>query len=136
MVKIKFQNGKNKKCHFRKIFATFNLCLQEILNQDIGCIQTGQETAIKLDAYNFQDYGKLEGVMVSISPDAIWDEQKGWIYQGKVSINLDKFKQRNPGLEMTVGMEGTVEVKVDERRILDFFLEPIVEHFDGSLKVR
>lgn len=108
----------------------------EILNQDIGCIQTGQETAIKLDAYNFQDYGKLEGVMVSISPDAIWDEQKGWIYQGKVSINLDKFKQRNPGLEMTVGMEGTVEVKVDERRILDFFLEPIVEHFDGSLKVR
>ena len=37
---------------------------------------------------------------------------------------------------MAVGMEGTAEVKVDERRILDFFLEPLVEHFDGSLKVR
>lgn len=108
----------------------------EILNQDIGYVQTGQESAIKLDTYNFQDYGKLEGVIVSISPDAIWDEQKGWVYKGKVSIDSEKFQQRNSDVEVAVGMEGTAEVKVDERRILDFFLEPLVEHFDGSLKVR
>lgn len=108
----------------------------EILNQDIGYVQTGQEAAIKLDTYNFQDYGKLEGVIVSVSPDAIWDEQKGWVYKGKVCIDLEEFKQRNTEVEVAVGMEGTAEVKVDERRILDFFLEPLVEHFDGSLKVR
>lgn len=108
----------------------------EILNQDIGYVQMGQEAAIKLDTYNFQDYGKLEGTMVSISPDAIWDEQKGWIYKGKVNINLEKFQKRNAGVEVAVGMEGTAEIKVDERMILDFFLEPLVEHFDGSLKVK
>lgn len=108
----------------------------EILNQDIGYVQIGQESAMKLDTYNFQDYGKLEGVIVSISPDAVWDEQKGWVYIGKVSIDSEKFQQRNSDVEVTVGMEGTAEVKVDERRILEFFLEPLVEHFDGSLKVR
>ncbi len=108
----------------------------EILNQDIGYVKPGQESAIKLDTYNFQDYGKLEGVIVSVSPDAIWDERRGWVYKGKISINSEKFRQRNLDAEVAVGMEGTAEVKVDERRILDFFLEPLVEHFDGSLKVR
>ena len=108
----------------------------EILNQDIGYVQAGQETAIKLDTYNFQDYGKLDGVIVSVSPDAIWNEQKGWVYKAKVSVDSEKFQQANSDIEVAVGMEGTVEVKVKERRIVEFFLEPLVEHFDGSLKVR
>lgn len=108
----------------------------EILNQDIGYVQAGQETAIKLDTYNFQDYGKLDGVIVSVSPDAIWNEQKGWVYKAKVSVDSEKFQQANSDIEVAVGMEGTAEVKVKERRIVEFFLEPLVEHFDGSLKVR
>ena len=44
------------------------------------------------------------------------------------------------GLEIprdyVIGMEGTAEVKVDERRILEFFLAPLVEYFDGSLKIK
>ena len=108
----------------------------EILNQHIGYVQAGQETAIKLDTYNFQDYGKLDGVIVSVSPDAIWNEQKGWVYKAKVSVDSEKFQQANSDIEVAVGMEGTAEVKVKERRIVEFFLEPLVEHFDGSLKVR
>lgn len=108
----------------------------DILNQDIGCVQAGQKSAIKLDAYNFQDYGKLEGTIVSVSPDAIWDDGKGWIYKGKVCIEAEKFQYRNEDTEIVVGMEGTAEVKVDERRILEFFLEPLIEHFDGSLKIK
>lgn len=107
-----------------------------VQNRDIGYIKNGQEVVIKLDTFDFQEYGKLEGTVVFISPDAIWDDTYGWIYKAKIAINEESFKQRNPYTEIGVGMQCTAEVKVDERRIIEFFLEPIVEHFDGSLKIR
>jgi len=108
----------------------------DILNKDVGSVQIGQTVAIKLDALNFQKFGKVEGVIVAISPDAVLDQQKGWVYKAKIAIDEDDFKERNPGMEIGIGMECTAEVKIGERRIIDSFLEPIVEHFDGSLKVQ
>lgn len=108
----------------------------DVLNRDIGYIQNGQEVVIKLDTFDFQEYGKLEGVVVFVSPDAVWNDLYGWVYKAKIAIDEEKFKQKNPGIEIGVGMECTAEVKVDERRIIEFFLEPIVEHFDGSLKIK
>ncbi len=108
----------------------------DILNKDAGVIQIGQSVAIKLDALNFQKFGKVEGIIVAISPDAELDQQKGWVYKAKIAIDEDDFKERNPEMEIGIGMECTAEVKIGERKIIDFFLEPIVEHFDGSLKVQ
>lgn len=108
----------------------------EVLNKDIGYLENNQEAAMKLDTYNFQKYGKLDGKVVNISPDAVWSDQKGWVY--KVHVAIDSMDLRKQDMEATVGigMEGTVEVKVADRAIIEFFLEPVVEHFDGSLKVR
>jgi len=108
----------------------------DVLNQDIGFVQAGQEISMKLDTYNFQKYGKLDGCVVAISPDAIFDERKGWIYKVKLSINDEKFKEKASEYDVAIGMEGTAEIKVSDRRIIDFFLEPLADHFDGSLKIR
>lgn len=108
----------------------------DILNKDIGYIRTGQTAAIKLDTFNFQKYGKLEGTVISVSPDAILDERKGWIYKAKVSLDDSVFKKSNPDAILNSGMECTAEIKISKRRIIDFFLEPVLDHFDGSLGVR
>ncbi|MBR6627128.1 MAG: HlyD family efflux transporter periplasmic adaptor subunit [Lachnospiraceae bacterium] len=108
----------------------------DIKNQDIGYIQNGQEVVIKLDTFDFQEYGKVKGNVAYISPDAVWVDNYGWIYKAKIAINKDVFQEKNPDAEIGVGMQCTAEVKIGERRIIDFFLAPIVEHFDGSLKVR
>ncbi len=42
----------------------------EILNSDIGYAEGGQDTDIKVDAYDYQKYGKLYGTVVYVSPDA------------------------------------------------------------------
>lgn len=107
----------------------------EIINQDVGYIQVGQDTAMKLDTYNFQKYGKLDGKIVSISPDAVWNDRKGWVYMAKISLDEKRFQKKNPDTKLSVGMEVTTEIKVSSRRIIEFFLEPIVEHFDGSLNI-
>lgn len=108
----------------------------QVLNKDIGYIEVGQDAAMKLDTYNFQKYGKLEGRVVNISPDALWDEQKGWVYMVKVAIDSENFGRAFPEATVGIGMEGTMEVKVADRAVIEFFLEPVVEYFDSSLKVR
>lgn len=108
----------------------------EVLNKDIGYLENNQEAAMKLDTYNFQKYGKLSGRVVNISPDALWSDQRGWIYKVQVAIDSADFAQGISDATVGIGMEGTVEVKVADRAIIDFFLEPVADHFDGSLKVR
>ncbi len=108
----------------------------EVLNKDIGYLENGQDAAMKLDTYNFQKYGKLNGKVVNISPDAVWSDQKGWIYKAHVAIDSASLGRQGGEAAVGIGMEGTVEVKVTDRAIIEFFLEPLVDHFDGSLKVR
>lgn len=108
----------------------------EVLNKDIGYIAESQNVSLKLDTYNFQKYGKLDGIVINVGPDASWSDQKGWVYTVKVAIDSEKFEKNHPDAMVGVGMEGTAEVKVADRPIIDFFMEPIVDHFDGSLKVR
>lgn len=108
----------------------------EVLNKDIGYLENNQEAAMKLDTYNFQKYGKLSGRVVNISPDAVWSDQRGWVYKVHVAIDSTNLGKQSEEAAVGIGMEGTVEVKVADRAIIDFFLEPVVDHFDGSLKVR
>lgn len=103
----------------------------EVYNSDIGYVEIGQEVDIKVDTYDYQKYGKLSGTVVYISPDAIENEQLQKIY--KVDVLLD---DNGKSLNISQGMECTVEIKTDKRRIIEFFLEPLTDALDRGLKER
>ncbi len=103
----------------------------EVSNKDIGFIEVGQEVDVKVDTYNYQKYGMLTGTVVYISPDAIENEKMEKIYKVQILLEDDRNK-----LELTQGMECSVEIKTDRRRIIEFFLEPLTEALDNSLKER
>ncbi|MCM1500286.1 MAG: HlyD family efflux transporter periplasmic adaptor subunit [Clostridium sp.] len=104
----------------------------EVSNQDIGFVETGQEVDIKVDTYDYQKYGRLTGNVIYISPDAIENERLEKIY--KVNVLLDENSIHK--LELAQGMQCSVEIKTDRRRIIEFFLEPLTEALDNSLKER
>lgn len=106
-----------------------------VQNKDIGFIRVGQPVVIKVDTYSFQRYGYLKGTVKSISPDAINDEKQGPVYKMKVSINSDKTSKDNV-IEVSPGMSVTAEITTGNRRIIEFFLDPLMTHTDDSLKVR
>lgn len=103
----------------------------EVSNKDIGFVEIEQEVDVKVDTYDYQKYGMLTGTVVYISPDAIENEKLEKIYKVQILLenNVDK-------LELTQGMECSVEIKTDHRRIIEFFLEPLTEALDNSLKER
>ncbi|MEW5949274.1 MAG: HlyD family type I secretion periplasmic adaptor subunit [Thermodesulfobacteriota bacterium] len=106
------------------------------LNKDIGFLRVGQEAEVKFDTFPFQKYGTIKGKVVSISPDAFDDEKFGPVY--KIRVELEKLCLMIDGRNGPVspGMTVAVEVKTGKRRIIEFFLSPIVKYAKESLTLR
>lgn len=104
-------------------------------NQDVGFVRVGQRVVIKVATYPFQRYGYLEGTVENISPDAIQDEKKGLVYKAKVKLSGANSSKKN-WLKLLPGMSVSAEITTGKRRIIEFFLDPLMTHVDDSLKVR
>lgn len=104
-------------------------------NQDVGFVGVGQRVVVKVATYPFQRYGYLEGTVENISPDAIQDEKKGLVYKAKVKLSGANSSKKNR-LKLLPGMSVSAEITTGKRRIIEFFLDPLMTHVDDSLKVR
>ena len=108
----------------------------KVLNQDVGFIESGMPVSIKVDTYNFQKYGILNGKVTLVSPNSVKDEHLGDIYE--VYIALENSTLLVEGKEQSVkfGMTTTNEIKIGKRRIIEFFIYPLIKYMDESIKVR
>lgn len=107
-----------------------------IQNKDIGFVQEGQDVVIKVEAFPFTKYGTLEGRLKNISQDAVTDEKMGLLYACRVEMLKTSIPVRDATIPLVPGMGVTVEIKTGKRRVIDYFLSPLKEHADSSLKER
>ena len=108
----------------------------KVLNQDAGFIEKDMPVSIKVDTYNFQKYGILNGIVTVVSPNSVKDERLGDIYE--VYIEPQNTTLMVEGKEQTIkyGMTTTNEIKIGKRRIIEFFIYPLIKYMDESIKVR
>lgn len=105
-------------------------------NQDLGFVAVGQKVVVKVASYSFQRYGHLQGVVEQLSLRASGDESRGRnSYLAKVKLN-NSVSSKQQHLRLLPGMPVTAEITTGQRRIIDFLLDPLVAHTDGSLKIR
>ena len=107
-----------------------------VQNKDIGFVKIGQETEVKLDTFPFQKYGTIVGKVIHLSPDAVEDEKLGPIYKMRSSIEKTTLLVEGKEVPVTPGMSASVEVKTGKRRIIEFFLSPIIKYARESLTLR
>ncbi len=102
-------------------------------NKDIGYIKEGMDVKIKLDTYNFQKFGMLQGKVRLISKDSIDDETLGRVYEVYIDLIencLSEDRCAKPG--MTV----LAEINIGKRRVIEFFIYPVIRYLDEGLSVR
>lgn len=107
-----------------------------ISNNDIGFVKVGQPVHLKVDTFSFQKYGMLEGTIKSISKNSIETEKQGPIYQVYIVPKLKPFKVEGELKNLTIGMSLSAEVKVGKRRIIEFFIYPLIKYLHEGLSVR
>lgn len=107
----------------------------KILSSEIGLIEKGMKTKVKINTFPFQKYGLLNGEIINVSKDAIKDEKLGWIYEVKIKLEKNYLKVENKEFYLQSGMECVSEIVIGDRRIINFFLYPIINYLDSGLSV-
>ena len=103
--------------------------------KDIAEIAIGQEVKISLTAYDPSKYGRLDGKVMSISADAISDNQTGeQFYQVDVSIDSTLYEQDGKEVQVLPGMVASIDVLSGKRTVLDYFWQPIARTKNKALR--
>lgn len=105
-------------------------------NKDVGFVPTDQLVTVKVETFTFTKYDTVEGEVVSISNDSIEDEKRGPIYSSRIRLKSDSVMIKGQRVALTPGMSVTAEVKTDQRRVIDYFLSPLQQHINESLRER
>ncbi len=105
-------------------------------NKDAAWVRAGDPVAIKLQAYPFTDYGTVPGVLETVSSDAVSDDKHGLIYQTTASLNRQTLSVDGQEVRLDPGMALTLEIKIGQRRIMDYFLSPIMKTTRESIRER
>ena len=107
-----------------------------VLNQDIGFITNSMNASVKVDTFTFQKYGLIDAEVFFISNDAVEDEKMGPVYE--IKLNPKKLSLEVDGKDRNIepGMSVTVEIKTGKRRIIEFFIYPIIRYLDEGMSVR
>lgn len=107
-----------------------------IENKDIGFVHAGQVVEVKVDTFKFTKYGSLPAKVLSISPDAILDEKRGPIYNARIQLDKDWLDIDGKRVTLTPGMTVSADIKTGKRRIIDYFLAPLMQQQQESLRER
>jgi len=135
-----------------------------VSNEDIGYLKVGQPVEVKVDTFPFQRYGSLKGTLVSISPDAedknaasrdtdtragAGSQQSdpsrdpansspnaGYVYKVHIRTEAPHFVVDGEARPVVSGMTVQADITTDRRRVIDFFLSPVVKYLDEGMKVR
>ena len=108
----------------------------KVLNQDAGFVEVGMPVSVKIDTYNFQKYGILDGEVTIVSPNSVEDERMGPVYEVYIVPKNTTLLVEGKEQSIKFGMTTTNEIKIGKRRIIEFFIYPLIKYMDESIKVR
>lgn len=107
---------------------------------DIAFLKSGQDVAVKIDAYDYTVYGELAGKLTYISADTLSEDLRQGeqpYYRAQVRTVGRQFSGRpDEKLEIQPGMTATIEVKTGQRTVLQYLTKPVIKTLSQSLGER
>ena len=108
-------------------------------NKDIGFIKRGMEAEVKVSTFNFQKFGMVKAEVEEISADAV-DNPSNPEQHGKFKLLLNPISNDinvyGETAQLVVGYGVSAEIKIKEKRIIDFFLDPFRKYTHEALRER
>ncbi len=120
-----------------------------IRSADIGYTRPGDVVVLKVDAFPFQRHGVLHGRLRSVAQDSFPRHDQaspegragvaptnagGAFHAGQVEF-IERWPAGLPeGARIIPGMTLTAEIKVGTRRVISYFLNPLMRGFQESIR--
>jgi adhesin transport system membrane fusion protein len=93
--------------------------------QDIGNVRMGQKASVEITAYRSTVYGKLDGEVISISPDAVLNEKTGESFYTVEVRTSSVLVHEGQKLPIGPGMIANVSLLGDKRSVLSYIFSPL-----------
>ena len=107
-----------------------------LTNQDIGFVEKDMLAEIKIHTFPFTKYGLIDASVTHISEDAILDEKQGLVYAMHLKMHQNTIRVENKDVKLIPGMAVTAEVKTTQRRVIEYFLSPLLRYKQESIRER
>ena len=105
-------------------------------NKDIGFVRPNQDAEVKIETFQYTKYGTLHARVTSVSHDAINDDKRGLVYSTRVKMERATINVDGTPVSLSPGMAVSVEIKTGKRRVIEYFLSPLMQHASESLRER
>ena len=104
---------------------------------DIAFIKVGDKALVKVTAYDFSSYGGLDGKVVQVSADSIYDEVEREAYF-IVIVETQKSYLTAAGrrLPITPGMMTDTQIITGRKSVLSYLLKPVLKARSDALRER
>ncbi len=100
-----------------------------IPNSEIAHLRVGLPSRIKLDAYDYQKYGTLDGTLKMVAPDSqVAEGPEGTqvaLYQAEITLTQDEIGRGKHRGRIKLGMTGRAEIVTGKESILMLLLRRI-----------
>lgn len=105
-------------------------------NKDIGFVTEGQDASIKIATFPYTRYGYITGRVIKVSNDVSTDKKLGAVFVTRIRIPDNRFKVDKKWIHLTPGMEVTAEIRTGTQKVWQYFLSPLLETGQESLRER
>ena len=108
----------------------------ELPTQDIGYVSVGQPTIIRLASADAIRYGKLDGIVISVSPDTLVTKEGVPFYEVRIETKSDHFQKGRLQYQLFPGMQVVASIQTGERTILEYLSDPFLSSMGNALGER
>lgn len=110
----------------------------QVLNRDIGHVRPGQRVITKVETFDFMRYGYIEGEVRWVGTDAVQDEKLGPVYPVRIHLTEKQTPYQVNGRkgDVSAGMSVTADIRTGERRMISYFLAPLLRYKEEALRER
>jgi membrane fusion protein, adhesin transport system len=110
-----------------------------ILPKDIGFVKLGQTAKVKITAYDYSIFGSMNGIITTISADAVSSEERGqaqYYYIARVETDSSLTNSLGKKLPIIPGMQAQVDIITGHKTVLRYLLKPLIGVKENAFRER
>ena len=109
-----------------------------LTNKDRGFVKEGMKVDVRIDSFDYSEFGDIKGELVSIGADALEPDQNHPYYRFPAKIKLEQqfIEVNGKEVPLTSGMSVSANIKERKRRVISIFLSSLTKKFDNLEKTK
>jgi hemolysin D len=109
-----------------------------ITNKDIGFVKIGQQVDVRIDTFNFSEFGDVKGTIEWIGSDALPPDQVYPFarFPAKIKLSQQTLTVKGSAIQLKPGMSIKANIKLRDRTVMSIFTDMFSKQSDGIKNLR